>query len=58
MIRDPMTKALINNDVEALNKYKMERNQSREVQKLSAELAEIKLVLHKVCERIENIEKV
>ena len=58
MIRDPMTKALINNDVEALNKYKMERNQSREVQKLSAELAAIKLVLHKVCERIENIEKV
>jgi hypothetical protein len=58
MIRDPMTKALIANDNDALNKYKAERKQSREVQRLSKELEEVRSMLRNICERIERIEKV
>jgi len=58
MIRDPMTKALLAEDAASLNKYKMDRKQSRELQRLSKELEEVKGILNHVCERIERIEKV
>lgn len=58
LMRDQKTKALINTDVAALNKYKAERQQARDVKRLSAELSEVKRTLAEVCERIEKIEKV
>jgi len=58
MIRDPKTKALINDDVESLNKYKVERQQARDVKRISRELQEVKQVLKDVRKRIEEIEKV
>ena len=50
MIRDEKSKALINNDVSALNKYKLES--------LSKEVTEIKKILNSVCEKLDKIESV
>lgn len=58
LVRDERTKALINTDIAALNKYKAERQQARDVKRLADELSEVKRTLASVCERIENIEKV
>jgi DNA-binding transcriptional regulator GbsR (MarR family) len=57
MIRDEKSKALINNDLEALNKYKMERRQIRKMEELMKEMSDIKTKLASVCERLEKVEK-
>lgn len=57
MIRDEKTKALLNNDLEALNKYKMERRQVYKMEELLKEMSEIKRKLASVCERLEKVEK-
>jgi hypothetical protein len=57
MIRDSRTNALINTDIQALNKYKAERNQVRKIEQLSKELEQIKVILCRVCETIERLEK-
>jgi len=56
MIRDERTKALINNDVSALNKYKMERERVRNIEKLRFEIVEIKDLLKSLCERLSRLE--
>lgn len=56
MIRDQKTKALINDDVVALNKYKIERDRVKKFESLSKEVAEIRKILNAVCEKIDNIE--
>ena len=56
MIRDQNSKALINNDVSALNKYKLERDRVRKIEQLSKEVIEMKSVLSEVCNRLEKIE--
>lgn len=58
MIRDERSKALINNDVAALNKYKIERDRIRKMEQLSKEVVEIRKVLSSVCDRLEKIESV
>lgn len=58
MIRDEKTKALINNDVSALNKYKLERDRIRKLESLSKEVTEIKKILNSVCEKLDKIESV
>lgn len=58
MIRDDISKALINNDVEGLNKYKMERERVRKIEQLSKEVSEIKSVLNLICEKISRIERI
>ena len=58
MIRDEKTKALINNDVSALNKYKLERDRNRKLENLSKEVTEIKKILNSVCEKLDKIESV
>lgn len=55
MIRDPKTKAILNDDVVALNKYKKERQQTKKLETLSRELEEVKITLAKVLERIEKV---
>lgn len=56
MIRDERTKALLNDDIASLNKYKIERDRVRRMEQLSKEMIEIKKVLSSVCERLEKIE--
>ena len=57
MIRDPNTKALINHDAIALNKYKMERNQIRKIENMAKELDEVKTTLAHICEMLNRIDK-
>jgi len=58
MIRDEKSKALINNDVSALNKYKLERDRIRKLESLSKEVTEIKKILNSVCEKLDKIESI
>lgn len=58
MIRDDRSKALISNDVTALNKYKMERDRVRRMEQLSKEVIEMKKVLSSVCDRLDKIESI
>jgi len=58
MIRDEKSKALINNDVSALNKYKLERDRIRKLENLSKEVTEIRKILNSVCEKLDKIESV
>lgn len=58
MIRDEKTKALINNDTAALNKYKLERDKLRKIENLSREVSEIRKILSAVCEKLDKIESV
>lgn len=57
MIRDKNTKALLNVDKEALNKYKAERIQMRKMEQLLSELDQVRQTVKRVCERIETLEK-
>lgn len=54
--RDQKSNAIINNDVAALNKYKMERDSYRKVEKLSEELQDVKQTLSRLCDVIEKME--
>lgn len=56
MIRDPKSNALINTDVVALNKYKMERNQLRKMESMAKELDEVKTQLAHICEILNRID--
>ncbi len=54
--RDSQTKAILNTDIQALNKYKQERALYKRIEVLNKEVVEIKQVLVRVSERLENIE--
>ena len=56
MYRDSKSQALINSDVAALNKYKLERDNTRKMESLSKELTEVKQTLAKLCDVIEKLE--
>lgn len=56
MKRDTHSQALINNDVQSLNKYKQERELHRRVEKLSLEMNNIRTTLIRVTEVLEKIE--
>ena len=58
MIRDERSRALINNDVAALNKYKVDRDRVRKIEQIYRELPEIKRVLSSLCERLDKIESI
>lgn len=58
MIRDQRSKALVSDDAASLNKYKMERDRVRKIEKLSQEMIEIRKVLTSVCERLDKIESI
>jgi hypothetical protein len=58
MIRDNVSKALVSNDVAALNKYKIERDRIRRVEELSREMIEIKKILSSLCDRLDKEEGV
>lgn len=54
--RDQNTGALINQDADALNKYKKERKQHKKMEMLCGELEEVKKCLSNIQERLEKIE--
>lgn len=54
--RDPNSKAIINTDVDALNKYKVERTYYRKVDRLHQDLLEIKRSIITIYEKIERLE--
>jgi hypothetical protein len=56
LIRDENTQAVLNTDVVALNKYKLERALHRRVKRLTEDLAEVKLCLVSITERLDKIE--
>jgi hypothetical protein len=56
LIRDENTQAVLNTDVVALNKYKLERALHRKVKSLTDDLAEVKLCLVSITERLDKIE--
>ena len=56
MIRDERSRALINDDLAALNKYKVDRDRVRKIEQIYKELPEIKRILSSLCERLDKIE--
>ena len=54
--RDSQTKAILNTDIQALNKYKQERALYKRIEVLNKEVVEINQVLVTVYERLYNIE--
>ena len=56
-IRHENSRAVINTDVAALNKYKKEKALYAKVSKLSNEVNSIKELLVQVCDRLDRIEK-
>jgi hypothetical protein len=54
--RDTNSNAVVNTDLAALNKYKMERKLHRRVESLSLEVIQIKKTLERVCEKLEKVE--
>jgi len=55
--RDPNSRAVINKDLEALNKYKTERLYYKRVDRLQNDVVEIQSTLVRICERIDALEK-
>lgn len=53
-IRDERTNAVLNTDIEALNKYKQERDQVRKIESLQKEVQEIKQKLNNLTSFIEK----
>lgn len=54
--RDPHSRAVINTDAQALNKYKQERALHRKVEVLTKELVVMKETVTRLCEKLEKIE--
>jgi len=54
--RDGNSGAVLNTDVAALNKYKVERSYYRKVDKLQDDILEIKRSIISIYERIEKLE--
>ena len=56
LTRDKNSRAIVNTDVAALNKYKQERKLHRTVAKLSEEIEDIKAMMARIDQRVNNIE--
>ena len=54
--RDPKSNAILNTDIESLNKYKIERSYYRKVDRLQQDLVDIKRSITAIYERIEKLE--
>lgn len=54
LVRDTKTKALLNQDLIALNKYKKDREQCRKIEMLSQELKAVKIKLDQIVAIIEK----
>jgi len=54
--RHSKSNAVVNTDVQALNKYKQERALHRKVQNLDKEINEVKNLLQAINERLDKLE--
>lgn len=54
--RHKISNAVLNTDAAALNKYKMEKQLHRKVERLSKEVVEIKACLARIEEKLEKVE--
>jgi|TARA_B110000285_G_scaffold61198_1_gene70353 hypothetical protein len=57
ILRDRQSGAILNTDAAALNKYKLERKQMRQTDKITSDLLDIKRSIIDIYERIEKLEK-
>ena len=57
LVRDEKSNAILNTDVQSLNKYKAERAFRQKVERLSKDVSDLKEMLEKVCEKLDQIEK-
>lgn len=55
--RDKTTGAILSTDAAALNKYKIERNYYRKVDRIQSDLVDIKKSILDIYERIEKLEE-
>ena len=55
--REQTSGAILNMDADALNKYKVERNLYRRVDKIQSDLCDIKRSIIDIYERIEKLEE-
>lgn len=55
--RDTYSSAIINTDVQALNKYKAERALYRKVESLTKDLVKMKETVARLTERLDQLEK-
>lgn len=55
--KDNTTGAVLSTDAAALNKYKLERNYYRKVDRIQSDLVEIKRSIIDIYERIEKLEE-
>jgi len=55
--KDNTTGAVLSTDAAALNKYKIERNHYRKVDRIQSDLVEIKRSIIDIYERIEKLEE-
>ena len=58
MIRQKESQALVNDNIAALNKYKVERDRVKKIDQLSKEVSELKVVLTSVCKKLDSIESI
>lgn len=56
IVRDEKSNALINTDNASYNKYKIERERIKNMDRLAEEVKDIKKVLSLICEKIDKIE--
>ena len=54
IIRDERSKALLNTDIESLNKYKRERERHQKMEKLCEEMKEVKIKIDEILKLIEK----
>lgn len=57
MIRDTNTMALLNNDVDALNKYKEQRKQNSAIRTLTKEINDLRKLVETLQARLEKLEE-
>lgn len=57
MERDKLSGAIVNTDKQALNKYKLERQYQRKVDKLELEITEMQALIKELFWRVETLEE-
>jgi hypothetical protein len=57
MIRDINNMALLNNDIDALNKYKELKKNRNQFKELSDDLKKLKCIVESIQKRLESIEE-
>ncbi len=57
MIRDKESKALLETDTLALNKYRIEKKRIMEIENMKKEMSDIRIILSNVCQSLDTLMK-